>query len=1697
MNPIPLNDRGQFRYTDFIGYIPEFLQSEPDVVEFLQLMSDYINDAYRNIDTVEEFEFKLCASEPTVGRATETLERMRSMFSLAASRKERVCYLSSPRANVKSNEVIGKANGHTPYYVDVTPDTVQETISNATGIDRKIAEMSDGDVVYAKYVSINPPTTRAYYVSKQDNTLRLDPEWNSQDPFTSTPNDASRMISFMVDDVSSISRRFGTAAGGSTYYEVYFSAKITDVRDEPASYKVAAGGGSSDTGKYDMYVDYYGTEYVERGKLHSTLSFYGTDGWEWKSGYPSGIFYLRETSAGSLVAASQTGTAQMDMPADQSLSPYLTYYSLTSPVVYDQASGTVELHTSTVVPQVDGGTLYLIERVSGKCVAELSTVPADYMEDEYVTTARVNWQEDSDIPYTGMYVATVPLYFNRAVPDVSGSLPVIHWKQLGDAEIEWDTASMYRLMPMGKTETVAEFRLTPHMVVSDTPRIFYVPYDVYAALAPLSGRTVACDADIWGGGMATITSVTEATFDGSPAGRVQLDREIDIDALPDGNIRLITGYMGNIIVRDGAVRLGLDSEIAGIIPDYFTGASYRIEVRNGSLDILARVTEITRPEGNYGMYSAVLDVELPDGDYVWTALYLNSEPAGYASGFSGITQEGSGWMRGIASKYSGDVYTDGVFEVRDRTGEFAGYAETGAGTTSRRVVAFTYESKEYAAGDTVYSPRDGKLYTCIGKYVSVDGEDPAENSRFREDTITRKHVELTRKRNMFMPFYGQVKSMEYGEQIDYSASKDVFSRPLYITKVDEHRLKFGWEHRDFLNYGIGMNMYGRQRNGSVEVYSSARPGRPDIIETRNDIVTTTLDRMAAWMVDYPVIKRGTEQYLSVDIDNPVSLQATREGNSWKVSVQSAGHGLVEGVMLRVTGFEPDAACNINGYWTASIPDGDTVTFSVPATPGYEWTGTLQFPVTQEAKIEYVGEYRIDLSTVALVDKTGLVYKFSATASRKILDVYPGDVLYLVDIDADTGRDTGTSRFTITSIDDDSTTDNAIYFRCSTAAEQDALEEQVAHRFQLRKPSTEGDYVEIGDYVYRVSSGMWEQHERNSLAVPSVLYSRQNIVDVSATNPAMALGDEIEIESITVQDDMHALVRLSEPILHFTMENAAIIEGHTMVFLHNAAPGEYNGWHTVTRVYGQKAFEITVRFAGGDPVDGFGVNGRKMTLREGRWYGFDINGVEWDKIGNRVTYSLDNTASGPTADGTVTTSKEHGLSVGDFVVTGSRSIIETLDADNVSDTLGALKCLRVTAVDGPRSIRLENLDGSKVSAGSLKGSTIVRGVVLDDWRDDLGTLTGEYSRMLYSTDGKMYRFLDGDIVVAASQQNPAELRAWKVNKGGAWYPVRTKRSLKVSALGLHCYRNGEYDETAVEDGEDEARYVTYSDVDVANASGAVYVAGYRSVAKSRFIAPALSDMDTTNRGLEYSSGEDFSNVAPRNDMDPSFKGVPSMKYPLAEKIERLCYLRDANVIDFELIEYLARFLGYDITALGEDVAESSLYRTRKEQEAAIRETVANLPQYYALGGTRSGLRMLMAAFGVIGEALTLWTDADRPYQDMVYREEVEEKVESGEGGQWVPTPYMDIRVVNDSRYPQFNARQSDLERIREQVKVFKPINVVFRDIITVVVDYVDVSVTAALVGSAVTGNSGAVWPTEEVVDELVVDYREPAVNNCAF
>ena len=90
MNPIVYNDKGQFRTNDFVGYLPAFLQTEPDVVTLMQVMSDYINNAYRNIEGSEEFEFMVICTEAREYATRKMMERLHDMFELASDRSDKV-----------------------------------------------------------------------------------------------------------------------------------------------------------------------------------------------------------------------------------------------------------------------------------------------------------------------------------------------------------------------------------------------------------------------------------------------------------------------------------------------------------------------------------------------------------------------------------------------------------------------------------------------------------------------------------------------------------------------------------------------------------------------------------------------------------------------------------------------------------------------------------------------------------------------------------------------------------------------------------------------------------------------------------------------------------------------------------------------------------------------------------------------------------------------------------------------------------------------------------------------------------------------------------------------------------------------------------------------------------------------------------------------------------------------------------------------------------------------------------------------------------------------------------------------------------------------------------------------------------------------------------------------------------------------
>ena len=603
--------------------------------------------------------------------------------------------------------------------------------------------------------------------------------------------------------------------------------------------------------------------------------------------------------------------------------------------------------------------------------------------------------------------------------------------------------------------------------------------------------------------------------------------------------------------------------------------------------------------------------------------------------------------------------------------------------------------------------------------------------------------------------------------------------------------------------------------------------------------------------------------------------------------------------------------------------------------------------------------------------------------------------------------------------------------------------------------------------------------------------------MTVTNPAVALGDRVKIRDIIYTGNGKATVHLASPLVHFTSENRKYIEGKTVVRIDNVNPSDYNGYHVVERISSPTSFEISMRLYNDYAKVGTPVGDRDMVLRECRWYRFTVDEIEWDKVSSQATFTGKNRTTPTSRDGarmSLMCEYEHGLEVGDYAVLG-------FAFDNFDETtdLSMYAMGKVVEVPDKMNVVLDIVYGDYAS-----GMSINRGVITLPGMDNLANRVNEYVLRLESIGGEKYRFKNGDIVIAAGQLVPSERMSYLVREGARWSILKRKRIVKIRKIGVDEYRNSDFVDSDVEDGEDEFKYATYSDVDVAKSAQWAYASRMFMVRNPVFQKPAIDGMDTTrDPNAEYSSGEDYANVAPRTGMKPAFKGVPDLKYPLIEKIERLAYLRDANVIDFELIGYLARFMGYDLTPMADDVQTSSLYRTVRQQEAAIREAVLNLPQYYALGGTAAGLKMLMGAFGVIGDVLTLYTNTMHPYEEMLNKDEVAGRLEDDttEGsleGSWVSTPYIDIALTDDSRFPQFAIQQDDIKRIREQIRVWKPIQVVFRDILLRYVGEIDlnVSITGPIVGIGEFG--AAIGVSDDDNDEVVEpEYVEPALTNCAF
>ena len=1535
MNPIVYNKNGQFRFNDFIGYLPEFLRSEPDVVTYLQVMSDYINNAYRNVEVTDEFELvKVCTSTDCV-RVENWMERLCGMFRTACDRGDKVAFLSVPRNNVKSNVVLGNANAEYARTIEVDLDDVQDSFSSASSRLGGVGSVADGDVVYVKYRRMSPVRTVAYDYVKETDLLVKDPMGSSQDPFTGSDNDPNTMIEFTVEDVGHVVRRYGEKADSVVYYEVYFPIKISGVSRVPSTGYVETdidGDGAADS----IYVDYYNLGSASGDSLNAYIRFADSAAFGWTGEFPGGMFYFRDTSAASLTNLDSKDTMSV---SDTMLSPGVDKYRISR---IEKQSGEYRIYMDVFPGIYSNALFYVMRGTEGLGVYKMNgdIEPSTRFDDgePYISVVNMSGM-DYDIEHkTGLVLVSIPLAYSKYTLDYDARLPLVKWSGeisgLGGETI--GTSANMRLIGATAIKNTLVYggtavRTSKYTVVLST--------DITGTVAV--GQKLRSDAFV--GGFATVTGIRQR-----PGGQTEMTVGGDGINPISGTIDVYDCSVGYIAAVDTSV-----------YPEYeYTGSYAYFTLISDNADAVRRYQHAVANFVIGGSTSARLCDVGPvtitdDGNYIIAI----EKPAGIALSVTGISQltllsednnvrisemlyvkrRADGNVVGVPKprKYKGSLFTQE-------------YMLATSGNVTSLLVMVTdvvpvgkncrAENGKYICsyrkGEYVYDESTDTVY-LVGQSVEIEGTGFTASPTMSIDYMKHYSVGYKKVLNDCMPYSGPVSTLDYDQKPNYDGDMSVNRIPLYAKKVNDVRLKYGWQQRQYVYYKDTIGIDAMDRAGFIEVYSG-NDDNPVDVDLRDG---------ANVLVEPAMLYGCGSRYYVVDVDkNPTAVR--NNDGSWTVTVRSAGHGLPDGASISVT------VDDVTGDNKVFVAD------SVPA------------KVVSADVIQYVTVWPDIMGNTV----TGNVENIHITHDRayKNSENYP----------------------------------------------------------------TAGDIAMLGDKVYIVGTGDWELVSPDAIVSPATIYARQNLFDVSVTNPTFAMGDEYVIKQLSLEDMPTgvAQVQLSQRIPELDIDPSAY-EGTGRVYIRYVNQGVFNGWHTIKTVHNGGIIDIVI-----DPsieVSGpiMPIMNRKMTLSVGRWYKYTLNGYDWSKTSGGSSYVTSNRATSAELSDTslsITMKYAHGLSVGDHIlvdISPDGNEVYRISSGNRNSS-GYIKATTVTGVVDDHTIEIPR----GIADNSLP--SVYRGYIVDG--GNLVRLVGEYP---YVLDGEKIRFRNGDVVITLSQTCLDEIRGWRVTENTVWVPLAKKRTFKVERMSVDLERNPAYELEDLEN-EVEYRYVTYSDADVVADTGALRI-GYSNARNYHFEHPYVENLDTTqNAELEYSSKYDYATVAPRDDMDTSFKGVPDMGYPLAERIERLAYLRDPDVIDMDLIGYLARFMGYDITALADDIRSSNVYKDGDDREKAIRETVAHLPQFYALNGTKPGINMLMATFGLVGELITMWTRADDPYGRLVRQTDVDAMIAKDGTSSWVPTPHVTLDIKSNDTYNCVLMGNEELVRMREQIRRCKPINVVF-------------------------------------------------------
>ena len=1612
MNPIVYNKNGQFRYTDFIGYLPEFLRSEPDVVTYLQVMSDYINNAYRNVETTDEFELiKVCSSSDSK-MVMRWMERLCNMFQLARDRGEKVMYLSVPRNNIKSNVIVGNSTAEYQRTIYSDLDDIADTISAARS--RVGTGLADGDVVYVNYRKRPLKETVAYYYVEASDSLMKDPMGTTQDPFTDTYNDPTTAIQFGITDVGKVLRRYGGTHNGTVYYEVCLPITITSIE------RVAASGnavydidndGIDDT----IFVDYYNLASAASGSYNTYIKFAKGNEFNWVGNFSSGMFYFRDTSGYNISGLTEDG--YMATP-DTLANPTVEKYRITN---VEKKSGYYRVYTDTFPGVYTNALFYVMQgtkslgvyRMNGNVTKE-SRIESGALYIDLVNVSGTDTELDTKFADATTVLVSIPLAKSVYVPNYADSCPMLKWEPDEITGIDTFHVGLNSKIKLTEVERVDNNALFTGKVYPVTTQTFTLvgkhDTDMYQGKSLYS--TVFRGTD---GETPTIVTVQTSKYANGQTNITISGGSVNLaEAANNDNVTIYDCYAGYIL---NAYNNEPESESDVIAlydifiddPVHIKKNMYVVVTHDGTeklLKIVKKDETVNKDETNrhiihVGFEStegATLPIERMDA----VSLLTPTEVAVYKLNSVKLGEDGN--VIGVVNRSS---YTGNIFSAKYMLATLKGTSSVSLLRMVTDVMEYDI-TKTYDPGTYVYNPNTHKVVQIIkdtsGEPLDIDNPNNAMVDRIVHYSVGYKVVD-----NAFMPYSGPVSVLDYEQSPNYDGDMSIVRLPLYIKKVNDTRLKYGWNQRQYLYYRDNIGVAPMSRSGFLEIYSG---------DTKHDISVSPVDvdltLNAHKLPESAMLYGSGTKEVVIDVDSE-PIATVNEDGSWMVTVNSAGHGLRDGAVIKVVISSEESESNqlIFGTDEAEITVVSLDVFTYKTSPEGQFDVSARIGKVSHVAVTYDRSY---------IDE---------------IDSYPvdGDLVQLYK--------------------------------------------------WVQTDETEGKWVLASDALYEVNSGEWKSIDHNTIRTPATIYSRHNLFDVSVTNPVFALSDGFVIKNIIYDPSNPGEAELQMSKRVAELDGTNVYDGVGRVYIENVNQGVFNGWHTIKKV--NNGGSIVIVIDDSVSVDDLiaPVTNRQMLLHVGRWYKYTLYDYDWDKKSNLTSYVTSNTiVSDLDEQGErhrIVTKYAHNLSKGDRVLIDSgdkdtgNPFVYSITSNTTRAAIDAhIHENKVVAVIDEYTVYME----SRV----LATGSIYRGVIADEY--NLTKLRGEYSLRL---DGEMVKLRAGDVVIPLKQICLDEIRGWRVTENTAWIPLKDKRTFKIDQMAVDMVRNPAYDAGDDLENEVEFKYVTYTDVDVNNDADSLCV-GYGNARNYHFEHPHIDNLDTTqNVELEYSSKYDYGSVAPRNDMDPAFKGVPDMGYPLAERIERLAYLRDPNVIDLDLIGYLARFMGYDITAVADDIRSSNIYRNSAEREEAVRETIAHLPQFYALSGTKPGINMLMATFGLVGELITMWTSTDDPYGKLVRQDEVGKHIDADRAAKrtdssWVPTPHVTLDILNNETFNSVLLGNEELVRMKEQIRRCKPINVVFDGIRVVYSEIVDYPVYILAGNGKASGGNVAIGYDEMTLSE---------------